>query len=161
MLGQADATQSSDNEALISDTESVGDSEEQKINEQVKAINLNTAAASNSDEYSEEEEKKAEAFKTAGNDFFKGKQLLFGHVIADLFFVHSQPRNSKMQQSSTQRLSSARFQETRRQSCTVTDPSQVLSLRRTSWRFLMRARPLNLTQRMSKVTTERVKHMSL
>ena len=36
----------SDNEALISDTESIGDTEEQRINEQVQAINLNTAAAS-------------------------------------------------------------------------------------------------------------------
>jgi len=42
-MAQASA---SDNEALISDTESCGDTEEQRINEQVQAINLNTAAAS-------------------------------------------------------------------------------------------------------------------
>jgi hypothetical protein len=72
MFGQFQAA--SDSEALISDTESVGDSEEQKINEQVKAINLNTSAATDaSGEYSEAEEKKADEFKAAGNEFFKGK----------------------------------------------------------------------------------------
>ena len=65
---------SSDGEALISDTESTGETEEQKINEAVSAINLNSsAAAGQNSEYSEEEEKKAEAFKKAGNDLFKGK----------------------------------------------------------------------------------------
>ena len=44
---------SSDGEALISDTESTGDTEEQKINEAVSAINLNSAAASQNSEYSE------------------------------------------------------------------------------------------------------------
>ena len=35
---------------------------------------MNTSAAADANgEYSEEEEKKAEEFKTAGNDFFKGK----------------------------------------------------------------------------------------
>ena len=66
----------SDNEALISDTESVGDTEESKINEQVQAINLNTsAAASSTGEFSEEEDQKSEAFKAAGNEFFKGKSV--------------------------------------------------------------------------------------
>ena len=65
------AANSSENEALISDTESTGDTEEQKINEKVQAINLN--ATPEDSEYSEEEEKKAEAFKVAGNEFFKGK----------------------------------------------------------------------------------------
>ena len=64
---------SSDGEALISDTESTGDTEEQKINEAVSAINLNSAAASQNSEYSEEELEKAEAFKTEGNELFKGK----------------------------------------------------------------------------------------
>ena len=64
----------SDNEALISDTESVGENEEQKIEEQVKAINLNSsAAAGSSTEFSEEEDNKADEFKTAGNESFKGK----------------------------------------------------------------------------------------
>ena len=64
----------SDNEALISDTESVGENEEQKIEEQVKAINLNSsAAAGSSTEFSEEEDNKADEFKTAGNEAFKGK----------------------------------------------------------------------------------------
>ena len=69
------AASNSDNEALISDTESVGDSEEQKIEEKVKAINLNSnaAAAGSSNDFSEEEENKADEFKTAGNESFKGK----------------------------------------------------------------------------------------
>ena len=65
----------SDNEALISDTESVGDTEEQKINEQVQAINLNTSAAAGTSEFSEAEELKAEVFKAAGNEAFKSKKL--------------------------------------------------------------------------------------
>ena len=73
----------SDNEALISDTESVGDSEEQKIEDKVKAINLNTSAAAGSTEFSEEEDKKADEFKAAGNEFFKGKRrrIIRGQVI--------------------------------------------------------------------------------
>ena len=68
---------SASEEALISDTESVGDTEEQKIEEQVKAINLNAPAASqDSSEYTAEEEAKAEAFKQAGNEAFKGKKHL-------------------------------------------------------------------------------------
>lgn len=64
----------SDSEALISDTESMGDTEEQMINAQVKAINLDSAAVTDSSEYSEEEDRKAEVFKTLGNEAFKGKQ---------------------------------------------------------------------------------------
>ena len=55
----------------------MGDPEEQKINEQVKAINLNASAATENGEYSEEEEKKMEVFKNAGNELFKGKQASF------------------------------------------------------------------------------------
>ena len=52
----------------------MGENEEQKIEEQVKAINLNSsAAAGSSTEFSEEEENKADEFKTAGNESFKGK----------------------------------------------------------------------------------------
>lgn len=36
----------SENEALISDTESTGETEEEKINEKVQAINLNAATSS-------------------------------------------------------------------------------------------------------------------
>ena len=49
----------------------MGEAEEQKIEERVKAINLNSAAAS--DEISAEEEARAEIFKKAGNDLFKCK----------------------------------------------------------------------------------------
>ena len=71
------AAANSDNEALISDTESVGDSEEQKIEEKVKAINLEPkAAAASSSEYSEEEEKKSDELKAAGNESFKSKLVV-------------------------------------------------------------------------------------
>lgn len=72
---KVDMSASSDGEALISDTESTGDTEEQKINEAVSAINLNSAAASQNSEYSEEELEKAEAFKTEGNELFKAKKF--------------------------------------------------------------------------------------
>ena len=65
----------SENEALISDTESVGETEESKINEKVKAINLNTSAAAASGEYSEEEEQKSDACKALGNEAFKGNNF--------------------------------------------------------------------------------------
>lgn len=70
---QADAAASSDNEALISDTESVGDSEEQKVAEKVKAINLEPTASAT--EGSEEEEAKSDGFKVAGNEAFKAKKF--------------------------------------------------------------------------------------
>ena len=101
----------SDNEALISDTESVGDSEESKINEQVQAINLNTSAAtSNTGEFTEEEDEKAEAFKAAGNEAFKGKYqssrfdlcrarpiIYLSKHILNLWFIYSQeiPRSCR------------------------------------------------------------------
>ncbi len=77
-----DAASASD-EALISDTESVGDTEEQKIEEQVKAINLNAPASQDQSEFTEEEEKKMESFKTAGNEAFKGTFNL------PSFFIHT------------------------------------------------------------------------
>ena len=57
---------------MISDTESTGDTEEMKIQQQVEKINLN---AGTTPEVSEEEQKKAEAFKKAGNEAFKGKEI--------------------------------------------------------------------------------------
>ena len=55
------------------------ESEEQKIEEKVKAINLTPSAAESAAaaETSQEEEEKADAFKAAGNEFFKGKQPIF------------------------------------------------------------------------------------
>jgi len=73
LSAQADAAASSDNEALISDTESVGDSEEQKVAEKVKAINLEPAPAAT--EGSEEEEAKSALHKIAGNEAFKAKKF--------------------------------------------------------------------------------------
>ena len=55
----------------------MGDSEEQKIEEKVKAINLNAnAAAASSSEYSEEEDKRSDEFKAAGNESFKSKLVV-------------------------------------------------------------------------------------
>ena len=60
---QASAGATSDNEALISDTESVGEAEEEKkIEERVQAMNLNSSSAQET-EFSEEEDAKSEAFK--------------------------------------------------------------------------------------------------
>lgn len=60
---QASASAASDNEALISDTESVGEAEEEKkIEERVQAMNLNSSSAQEA-EFSEEEDAKSEAFK--------------------------------------------------------------------------------------------------
>jgi len=53
----------------------VGDSEEQKIEEKVKAINLNPSAAATAGQVSPEEDEKADAFKAAGNEAFKGKKF--------------------------------------------------------------------------------------
>ena len=59
----AQASVASDNEALISDTESVGEAEEEKkIEERVQAMNLNSSSAQEA-EFSEEEDAKSEAFK--------------------------------------------------------------------------------------------------
>ena len=69
----AQASVASDNEALISDTESVGEAEEEKkIEERVQAMNLNSSSAQEA-EFSEEEDAKSEAFKKKGNELFKGK----------------------------------------------------------------------------------------
>ena len=54
----------------------MGDSEEQKVAEKVKAINLEPAAAKDGD-CTEEEEKKSDDFKILGNEAFKGKHTIF------------------------------------------------------------------------------------
>ena len=48
----------------------MGDSEEQKIEEKVKAINLEPSAAATAGEGSPEEDEKADALKAAGNAAF-------------------------------------------------------------------------------------------
>ena len=58
----------------------MGDSEEQKIEEKVKAINLNPSAAATAGQVSPEEDEKADAFKAAGNEAFKGTYDIL-HVV--------------------------------------------------------------------------------
>ena len=67
------ASTNGDSEALISDTESVGDSAmEDKIN---GAAAKKAEETKTEESYSDEELEKAEAFKTKGNDFFKSTYL--------------------------------------------------------------------------------------
>ena len=65
---------------MISDTESVGDSEEVKIQKIVDNANKDSDACPNEQtadsDFSEEEIKKSEDFKNKGNEFFKGMSII-------------------------------------------------------------------------------------
>lgn len=65
------ASAASENEALFSDTESVGEPEIPKSAAQATPPKIDAS------EFTEEELKKAEAFKEKGNEFFKGKSKHF------------------------------------------------------------------------------------